>query len=159
MDLSEWSIWVDQAREVLAEVRPWVPESSWDRIDQLLRSCDKPEVSAPIKTMVPKPATPGLRGSSQVTIRDVLHIIVTHMPEEEWRFGEVTASKLVAWTEWKHYYARSQLERLVKQKYAIKSGREARSQRINTRGAPCVTYSLVSDRVAKLLGLKLAEIG
>lgn len=85
-------------------------------------------------------------------LKIILKFIVSKQGDS-WKYCDVTSSRLSRWTndKWNTAKARRALGRLVKAGYAVKSGREAGSRRIESSGTTCVTYSLRSDRVERLL--------
>ena len=87
---------------------------------------------------------------SKVSMKDVLKLIVNRLGAS-WKYLDVTSAKLSQWSGWTTGESKRWLNKLVKSKYAIQTGREGRHSRVESYGTTCVTYSLVSDRVNRLL--------
>jgi len=88
-----------------------------------------------------------------MNLTQILRIIVRNLGDS-WPYADVTSAQLSTWQGGiPTKEAKTQLDVLVKAKYAIQTGREHKSQKIECYGAPCCTYGLVSDRVRNLLRL------
>ncbi len=87
-----------------------------------------------------------------MSVKDILTLIVIRLGND-WRYADITSAKLSRWLHCGTREAKGQLDRLVRNRYAAQNGREDRGRRVEPYGTTCVTYGLVSTRVAKLLGL------
>ena len=98
-----------------------------------------------------------------MSVKDILTLIVIRLGND-WRYADITSAKLSQWLRrYKKGHcstreAKGQLDRLVRNRYAAQNGREDRGRRVEPYGTTCVTYGLVSTRVAKLLGLSKKKL-